>query len=62
MHRIIAKKVTINPTTRRPDMVWISYFNKDGMEIRTELMPGRLFPDDLKDGDEVTFIQKSKVA
>lgn len=61
MHRIIAKKVMMNLTTRTIDIVQVSIFDREGRETETRLMPGRLFPNDLKEGDEITFIQKSKI-
>lgn len=61
MHRIIAKKVLIDLTSRLPATVQISIFDRQGRETETRLMPGILFPPDIKDGDEIVFIQKEKV-
>lgn len=62
MHRIIAKKVMMDLTSRLPSMVQISMFDRSGREMETRLLPGRLFPDDIKDGDAIVFIQEEKLA
>lgn len=61
MKRIVAKQVIRNLTTRKIDTVWVSTFNANGREIRSEMMDGELFPNDLESGDEICFIQTKKI-
>lgn len=61
MRKIVAKQVIRNITTRQIDSVWVSIFDRQGRETRSELMNGELFPVDLESGDEICFIQRKKL-
>jgi hypothetical protein len=55
MAKLIAIKVSINITTRRPSIVTVGIFDSNGQQQMSFRFPGDLFPLDLQEGDELFF-------
>lgn len=61
MFKIVATKINPDLNTGAPATVHLSIFNQIGTPMLTIPIPGRLFPKDLKVGEQLCFIQESKM-
>lgn len=58
---IVCTHIVSDITNRQPGVVTITYFNSRGEKTREEVIPNnKLFPNDLKVGDELMFCKKEK--